>query len=43
MTKLYGILEWDDTDDFLEKIARRMGKLMPGNIPDIFAVSKIVI
>ena len=41
--KLYGIIAWSDTDDFLEKVARRMGKLKKGNQPDGHAASKIVL
>jgi len=42
LAKLYGIVSWTDTDDFLEKIARRMGKLRKGGVPDVTAASKIV-
>ena len=40
---MYGIAEWEDCDDFLEKCARRMGKLVKGNRPDIHATSKIIV
>ena len=42
LQKLYGISQWTDTDDFLEKIARRMGKLKKGNQTDLNASAKIV-
>jgi len=43
LIKLYGIPEWKDPDTFLENIARRMGKLIKGNRPDLNAAAKIVI
>ncbi len=43
LRKLYGIEAWTDCDDFLEKVARRLGKLLKGGIPDVMAASKIVV
>ncbi len=43
LAKLYGIVTWTDTEDFLEKVARRMGKLLKGGIPDVMAASKIIV
>jgi nuclear GTP-binding protein len=43
LKKLYGIPDWEGADDFLEKIARRMGKLKKGNTPDVNASAKIVL
>lgn len=39
----YGIFKWDDHKDFLTQLARKMGKLLPGNEPDLNSVAKIVL
>ena len=43
LRELYGITSWEDCEDFLEKIARRMGKLRKGNVPDTNVAAKIVV
>jgi len=42
LKKLYGIGDWEDCDDFLETVARRLGKLRKGNVPDTLTASKVV-
>lgn len=39
----YGIFKWEDHKDFLTQLARKMGKLLPGNEPDLNSVAKIVL
>lgn len=41
--KTYKIMEWDDHIDFLEKFARRSGKLLKKGEPDITIVSRMVL
>ncbi|KFV93618.1 Nucleolar GTP-binding protein 2, partial [Eurypyga helias] len=41
--KTYKIDSWDDTEDFLEKLASRTGKLLKGGEPDLQTVSKMVL
>ncbi|KAL4505148.1 hypothetical protein ABPG72_016215 [Tetrahymena utriculariae] len=41
--KTYGVNEWEDDQDFLEKLAVKKGKLKKGGEPDIITVAKIVI
>lgn len=41
--KTYKIMEWDDHIDFLEKLARRSGKLLKKGEPDITIVSRMVL
>lgn len=43
ITGLYGIEPGDDHIEFLEALAKKTGKLLKGGIPDITAVSKIVL
>ncbi|XP_043257189.1 nucleolar GTP-binding protein 2 [Colletes gigas] len=43
MRKTYKIMEWSDHIDFLEKLARRTGKLLKKGEPDIGAVSRMVL
>ena len=40
--KLYNI-EFTDLDDFLEKVARKRGKLMSGGVPDTYEAAKTVV
>ncbi|XP_015739131.1 nucleolar GTP-binding protein 2 [Coturnix japonica] len=41
--KTYKIDFWKDTEDFLEKLAARTGKLLKGGEPDLQTVSKMVL
>uniref|UniRef100_A0A7M4E3A2 Nucleolar GTP-binding protein 2 n=1 Tax=Crocodylus porosus TaxID=8502 RepID=A0A7M4E3A2_CROPO len=41
--KTYKIDSWKDTEDFLEKLAFRTGKLLKGGEPDMPTVSKMVL
>jgi nuclear GTP-binding protein len=41
--KTYGIMEWDDANDFLEKYAQRTGKLLKKGDPDVSTVSKMIL
>ncbi|KFP25406.1 Nucleolar GTP-binding protein 2, partial [Colius striatus] len=41
--KTYKIDSWQDTEDFLEKLAARTGKLLKGGEPDLQTVSKMVL
>lgn len=41
--RTYGIDSWDDAEDFLEQLARKSGKLLPGNQCDLNTVAKQVI
>ncbi|XP_010574259.1 PREDICTED: nucleolar GTP-binding protein 2 isoform X2 [Haliaeetus leucocephalus] len=41
--KTYKIDSWKDTEDFLEKLACRTGKLLKGGEPDLQTVSKMVL
>ncbi|KAM9369629.1 nucleolar GTP-binding protein 2 [Phaethornis superciliosus] len=41
--KTYKIDAWNDTEDFLEKLAARTGKLLKGGEPDTQTVSKMVL
>ncbi|XP_075577932.1 nucleolar GTP-binding protein 2 isoform X3 [Pelecanus crispus] len=41
--KTYKIDSWRDTEDFLEKLACRTGKLLKGGEPDMQTVSKMVL
>ncbi|KAM6045590.1 nucleolar GTP-binding protein 2 isoform 1-T1 [Chlamydotis macqueenii] len=41
--KTYKIDSWTDTEDFLEKLASRTGKLLKGGEPDLQTVSKMVL
>nr|XP_009681329.1 PREDICTED: nucleolar GTP-binding protein 2 isoform X1 [Struthio camelus australis]XP_009681330.1 PREDICTED: nucleolar GTP-binding protein 2 isoform X1 [Struthio camelus australis] len=41
--KTYKIDFWKDTEDFLEKLASRTGKLLKGGEPDVQTVSKMVL
>ncbi|NXR90951.1 NOG2 protein, partial [Hypocryptadius cinnamomeus] len=41
--KTYKIDYWTDTEDFLEKLAARTGKLLKGGEPDLQTVSKMVL
>lgn len=41
--KTYKIDEWESTEDFLEKLCRRTGRLLKGAEPDISTVSRMVL
>ncbi|CAA2976547.1 nucleolar GTP-binding 2 [Olea europaea subsp. europaea] len=41
--KHYKLDEWEDATDFLEQLARRMGKLTKGGVPDTNSTSRMVL
>ncbi|KAK7874444.1 hypothetical protein R5R35_001538 [Gryllus longicercus] len=43
MKKTYKINDWENAEDFLEKLAFRTGKLLKGGEPDVGAVSRMVL
>lgn len=43
MLKTYKVDDWESAEQFLEKLATRMGKLLKGREPDIAAVARIVL
>ena len=40
---MYGVNEWTDADDFLKKLAAKMGKLKKGGEPDVDATAKLIL
>jgi len=43
LVKTYKIDSWSDATDFLEKMARRSGRLLKGGEPDITSVAKMIL
>ncbi|XP_013772709.1 nucleolar GTP-binding protein 2-like [Limulus polyphemus] len=43
LQKNYKIEEWNNAEDFLEKLAKRTGKLLKGGHPDIHTVAKMML
>jgi nuclear GTP-binding protein len=43
MLKTYKVDDWDSAQEFLEKLATRMGKLFKGKEPDIVTAARIVL
>ncbi|XP_052861788.1 nucleolar GTP-binding protein 2 [Anopheles cruzii] len=43
VVKTYGLTEWEDHVDFLEQIARKMGKLLKKGEPDVQTVAKMIL
>ncbi|XP_035899163.1 nucleolar GTP-binding protein 2 [Anopheles stephensi] len=43
IVKTYGVKEWTDHIDFLEQIARKMGKLLKKGEPDVPTVAKMIL
>jgi nuclear GTP-binding protein len=41
--RTYGVRDWEDANDFLEKMAVRTGKLNKGGEPDVSTVAKMVL
>ena len=41
--RTYGLISWNDAEDFLEQFARKHGKLLPGNTPDTNTAAKMVL
>lgn len=41
--RTYGIHDWEDTEDFLSKLAFKQGRLMKGGEPDIETVARVVL
>lgn len=43
LRKHYRLTEWEDSNDFLEQIARRTGKLSKGGLPDTNTTARMVL
>ena len=43
LSKTYGVSSWTDDGDFLEKLARRSGRLLKGGEPDLGGVARMVL
>jgi nuclear GTP-binding protein len=43
MLKTYKVDDWDSAEEFLEKLATRMGKLLKGSEPDIATAARIIL
>lgn len=43
MRRTYGVVDWTDVDDFLERVAKRTGRLLKGGEPDVNTVSKQIL
>lgn len=43
LASLYGVRSWTSADDFLEQLAARSGKLLPGGEPDVTTVAKMLL
>ena len=43
LTKMYGVKEWEDSEDFLKQVATRKGKLRKGGEPDTDMTAKLVL
>ena len=40
---IYGVAEWEDSEDFLKKVAYKTGKLLKGGEADFNNISKSII
>lgn len=43
LVKTYGIMSWENVEDFLDQVARKAGKLLKGGEPDHQTVSKMIL
>ncbi|KAJ9589001.1 hypothetical protein L9F63_017696 [Diploptera punctata] len=43
LIKTYKVEEWESSQEFLEKLAARMGKLLKGGEPDVSAIARIIL
>eukprot|EP01134_Creolimax_fragrantissima_P001634 CFRG1634T1 len=43
LVRAYGVTEWEHHEDFLEQLAKKRGRLLPGGEPDLRAVAKNVL
>lgn len=43
LTALYGIDTWEDADEFLDKFARKSGRLLKGGEPDVKTAAKMLL
>lgn len=43
MIKYYGIKAWSDTEDFLNQVAIKKGKLKKGGEPDVKTTAKLIL
>ncbi len=42
-SKVYGVKDFNDCDELIDKIARKFGRVMKGNQPDIQETSKMIL
>lgn len=40
---MFGVSQWEDSDDFLKQVAIKKGKLRKGGEPDVDATAKIIL
>lgn len=40
---MFGVSQWQDSDDFLKQVAIKKGKLRKGGEPDVDATAKIIL
>ena len=40
---MYGVVSWEDAEDFLKQLAIKKGKLKKGGEPDVEATAKLVL
>jgi nuclear GTP-binding protein len=43
LKRYYGVEDWEDSEDFIKRVAIRKGKLRKGGDPDLVATSKLVL
>lgn len=43
LQRTYNIQDWENCEDFLQKIAERTGKLLKGGEPDVITISKMIL
>ena len=43
LQQTYGITSWEDSNDFLEQLAMKSGRLLKGGEPDVSSVAKMVL
>uniref|UniRef100_A0A1L8DHP3 Nucleolar GTP-binding protein 2 n=1 Tax=Nyssomyia neivai TaxID=330878 RepID=A0A1L8DHP3_9DIPT len=41
--RMYRVTKWEDTQDFLEQLAKKTGKLLKGGEPDVAVVARMVL
>lgn len=43
LSRSYQLSSWSNAEDFLEQLAKRMGRLLKGGEPDVVAVAKVIL